>query len=436
MKGFRWDLYIFFTLIFSLSSYNYILSAQNNVIYYTTNNDRKIIPSNTGAFDASIVDNIYNDTLGCITFDKDIHLIGDSAFQNCKTLTSVILPDSISSIGKYAFHNCIRLDSLALPDSIFSIGDGAFLNCKKLVLDIDSLQKTQHIGEYAFASCAKIAGNTASLDSTCMVDRYAFVDCPNVNQGDSIVTDTTKTVFRFLTWNIEGFAWGFNHRPEQADSVVESRGVKQLIEMHSPRIYTLNEVPLTLSHKNLARGSCVKSVCGDNDDKVHSVVCCNAVANAIVTQDVIIDREDLYHTRQYLNHYRRSAVITQYIDGVKVAFVCVHFEPTPKKATEEQQKEINEIRVSQAKDVADAIANYEHVIVAGDFNCNYPIYGEDLGGVATQLNNVGLNDIRYKRKWYVDHIFIKGFEALDWEMDNLDLKLSDHPLLWADLQLK
>ena len=55
-----------------------------------------------------------------------VTVIGDSSFWNCKSLTSVTIPDSIERIDKYAFDNCIELASVHIPDSVVSIGNSAF----------------------------------------------------------------------------------------------------------------------------------------------------------------------------------------------------------------------------------------------------------------------------------------------------------------------
>ena len=55
--------------------------------------------------------------------------IGNSAFYNCYSLSSITIPDGVTSIGNNAFYNCYSLSSITIPDSVTSIGSSAFYNC-------------------------------------------------------------------------------------------------------------------------------------------------------------------------------------------------------------------------------------------------------------------------------------------------------------------
>jgi hypothetical protein len=58
--------------------------------------------------------------------------IGDTAFWECTSLTSVTIGISVTSIGAQAFNVCTSLTSVTIPKSVTSIGSAAFANCRVL----------------------------------------------------------------------------------------------------------------------------------------------------------------------------------------------------------------------------------------------------------------------------------------------------------------
>ena len=64
-----------------------------------------------------------------IVLPEGVNSIGERAFHNCSSLTSIVIPDGVTSIGKCAFEGCSALSSVVIPDSVSCIGFGAFLNC-------------------------------------------------------------------------------------------------------------------------------------------------------------------------------------------------------------------------------------------------------------------------------------------------------------------
>ena len=58
--------------------------------------------------------------------------IGDWAFSECESLTSINIPDSVKSIGNWAFDGCNHLKCINIPDSVTSIGIYASSKCENL----------------------------------------------------------------------------------------------------------------------------------------------------------------------------------------------------------------------------------------------------------------------------------------------------------------
>ncbi len=64
-----------------------------------------------------------------VTYDGtaySVTAIGDLAFRQCSSLTSVTIPEGVTSIGEGAFHYCSGLTSITIPESVTSIGYNAF----------------------------------------------------------------------------------------------------------------------------------------------------------------------------------------------------------------------------------------------------------------------------------------------------------------------
>ena len=71
-------------------------------------------------------------SLTSLVIPDSVTNIGDYAFEGCGSLSSLVLPDGVTSIGKCAFRDCGSLSSLVLPDGVTNIGGNAFADCKSL----------------------------------------------------------------------------------------------------------------------------------------------------------------------------------------------------------------------------------------------------------------------------------------------------------------
>jgi hypothetical protein len=81
--------------------------------------------------------------------------IGDSAFYNLPSITSVTIPSSVTSIGGGAFMECAGLTSATIPDSVTSIGGSGFKDCSNLT-NVTIGTGVTSIGSFAFYGCGSL----------------------------------------------------------------------------------------------------------------------------------------------------------------------------------------------------------------------------------------------------------------------------------------
>ena len=145
--------------------------------------------------------------------------IGNSAFQNCRSLTQINIPDGVTSIGNSAFQNCYSLTAINIPNGVTSIGSNAFQRCYSLTA-INIPNGVTSIGSNTFNDCfsltsinipdgvASISGNTfyncyslTSInipDGVASIGSNAFLDCyslTSINIPDGVAS-IGSSVFR------------------------------------------------------------------------------------------------------------------------------------------------------------------------------------------------------------------------------------------------
>ena len=139
-------LFLLFTLAFVAMSCEMIdeklddssvTTIANNQIWYTSTDGEIVEPyrgieNSYADFGVNIVSNTYVDGKGVIEFDGDVTKIGYYAFYNCRSLTSVTIPNSVTTIEEWAFCGCDSLTSVAIHDSVTTIRHGAFYECSSL----------------------------------------------------------------------------------------------------------------------------------------------------------------------------------------------------------------------------------------------------------------------------------------------------------------
>ena len=118
-------------------------------------------------------------SLTSLVIPDSVTNIGDYAFWNCRSLTDIVIPDGVTSIGKCAFEGCSALSSVVIPDSVSCIGFGAFEDCSSLhsVVIPDSVTS---IGDYAFWNCRSLT-DIVIPDGVTSIGDAAFENCSSLS---------------------------------------------------------------------------------------------------------------------------------------------------------------------------------------------------------------------------------------------------------------
>ena len=117
-------------------------------------------------------------SLTSVTIPDSVTSIGERAFSYCKSLTSVTIPNSVTSIGKQAFMYCTSLTGVTIPDSVTSISGGAFSYCESLT-SVTIPNSVTSIGEQTFYNCTSLASVTIP-DSVTSISGAAFYNCTSL----------------------------------------------------------------------------------------------------------------------------------------------------------------------------------------------------------------------------------------------------------------
>ncbi|CAK9093935.1 unnamed protein product [Durusdinium trenchii] len=114
-------------------------------------------------------------SLTSVLIPDSITTIEKAVFRGCSALRSVTLPSLVSSIGICAFQSCSCLDqaTINIPDSVVAIGHKAFENCRSLVM-LTLPNSIVSVGAGAFAGCA--------LEKVKHLERGAFENCGALTQ--------------------------------------------------------------------------------------------------------------------------------------------------------------------------------------------------------------------------------------------------------------
>jgi len=118
-------------------------------------------------------------SLIAVTIGNTVGTIGDNAFYECYVLASVTFasPSSLETIGYEAFQDCTTLTSIVIPASVVTIGEDAFVYCYDLAsITFEAGSRLESIGEEAFYDCDALTSIVIPA-SVISIRDLAFYSC-------------------------------------------------------------------------------------------------------------------------------------------------------------------------------------------------------------------------------------------------------------------
>lgn len=170
--------------MFAVQSYAHDIEVKNAdgvPIYYKWKNSKKEL---SVSYRGDYTNTYSNEYLGEVVIPAYVFYggkkypvtsIGRMAFEFCKTLTSVIIPNSVTSIEERAFYECRNITSITLPNSVTSIGSSAFSCCIGLT-SFNIPNSVTSIGDWAFYNCQGLTSITFP-NSVASIGSNAFKGC-------------------------------------------------------------------------------------------------------------------------------------------------------------------------------------------------------------------------------------------------------------------
>ena len=128
-------------------------------------------------------------SLTSITIPNSVTSILEHAFLGCSSLTSITIPNSVTSIGTEAFRGC-SLTSIDIPNSVTSIGNGAFHDCSSLT-SITIPNSVTSIGVFVFGYCSSLTSITIEMSSihSYLFDEYSTTfPLQNLTLGENVTS--------------------------------------------------------------------------------------------------------------------------------------------------------------------------------------------------------------------------------------------------------
>lgn len=123
---------------------------------------------------------------------KPVAYIYGYAFENCASITSVIIPDSVEAICDGAFIGCTSLSSVSIGNGVTSIGLSSFYSTAYYNDESNWENGVLYIGKYLIKSNNTLSGSYVVKEDTLCVAASAFSWCTKLTSV--VIPNSVKSI--------------------------------------------------------------------------------------------------------------------------------------------------------------------------------------------------------------------------------------------------
>ena len=134
---------------------------------------------------------------------KVVTAIGDLAFKDRITVSTVTIPETIESIGYNAFEGCSNLICFNMPDSVSVLGESVFKKCNNLKEVVFS-DNVQIVPKSTFEKCVELEKVILS-DGVVAFDEDAFSGCESLKSF--VFPESTVIIADYCFYDCKSLEW-------------------------------------------------------------------------------------------------------------------------------------------------------------------------------------------------------------------------------------
>jgi len=218
---------------------------------------------------------------GIYTIPGRVTTIGDGAFMNCASLTSVTIPDFVTTIESHAFYSCSSLISVTIGESVTIIEEYAFSNCDSLT-SVAIGESVTTIRECAFSTCDHMVSITIPASVT-TIESNAFDYCYDLRNVYYADTQAQWEALGYDDWYYYGTKIHYNHThdytripPVTVDATCTKGGYINYTCMHGE---TYREILPATGHRTGSNARTIAPTCTEQGYTVSTCPDCGETAN-------------------------------------------------------------------------------------------------------------------------------------------------------------